>query len=129
MTIKRFEDIAAWQKTRQLTANIYQATSAGLFARDYGLRDQIRRASVSSMSNIAEGFERDGNKEFLQFLSVAKGSTGEVRSQLYVALDTGFLDQSAFNNLLVSAEEASKLIGGFMRYLRQSEMRGRKTRD
>ena len=85
MTIKRFEQIEAWRKTRQLTASIYKVTSAGAFARDYGLRDQIRRAAVSSMSNIAEGFERDGNKEFIQFLSVAKGSTGEVRSQLYVA--------------------------------------------
>jgi len=127
MTIKKFEEIEAWQKARQLTASIYKATSTGPFARDYGLRDQIRRASVSSMSNIAEGFERDGNKEFIQFLSVAKGSTGEVRSQLYVALDAGFLNQTHFNELSVSAEEASRLIGGFMNYLQQSEMRGRKT--
>lgn len=76
MTIKRFEDIEAWQKTRQLTAKIYKITGTGEFARDYGLRDQIRQAAVSSMSNIAEGFERDGNKEFVQFLSMAKGSTG-----------------------------------------------------
>jgi len=129
MTIKRFEEIEAWQKTRQLTANIYKSTSTGLFAKDFGLRDQIRRAAVSSMSNIAEGFERDGNKEFIQFLSVAKGSTGEVRSQLYVALDAGFLDQAHFNELFGSAEEASRLIAGFMRYLRQSEMRGRKIND
>jgi four helix bundle protein len=127
MTIKRFEEIEAWQKTRQLTANIYRFTSTGLFAKDFGLRDQIRRAAVSSMSNIAEGFERDGNKEFIQFLSVAKGSTGEVRSQLYVALDAGFLDQAQFTELFGSAEEASRLIAGFMRYLRQSEMRGRKS--
>ncbi len=126
MTIKRFEEIEAWQKTRQLTANIYKVTATGLFARDYGLRDQIRRAAVSSMSNIAEGFERDGNKEFVQFLSVAKGSIGEVRSQLYVALDAGLLNQAHFNELFVSAEEASRLISGFMRYLRQSELRGRK---
>jgi four helix bundle protein len=78
------------------------------------------------MSNIAEGFERDGNKEFVQFLSIAKGSTGEVRSQLYVALDAGFLDQPQFNELFTSAEDASRLIGGFMRYLRQAEFRGRK---
>lgn len=126
MTIKRFEEIEAWQKTRQLTANIYKATATGVFARDYGLRDQIRRAAVSSMSNIAEGFERDGNKEFIQFLSIAKGSTGEVRSQLYVARDAGLLSQTHFNDLFAAAEEASRLIAGFMRYLKQSEMRGRK---
>jgi four helix bundle protein len=129
MTIRRFEDIEAWQKTRQLTTAIYKSTSTGLFAKEFGLRDQIRRAAVSGMSNIAEGFERDGNKEFIQFLSVAKGSIGEVRSQLYVALDAGFLDQVHFNELFGSAEEASRLIAGFMRYLQQSEMRGRKTSD
>jgi four helix bundle protein len=129
MTIKRFEEIEAWQKTRQLTASIYRVTAEGPFARDYGLRDQIRRAAVSSMSNIAEGFERDGNKEFSQFLSMAKGSTGEVRSQLYVALDAGFLNQTRFNDLFGDAEEASRLIAGFVRYLRQSELRGRKTSD
>lgn len=129
MTIKRFEEIDAWQKARQLTANIYRATSEGLLARDYGLRDQIRRAAVSSMSNIAEGFERDGNKEFIQFLSMAKGSTGEIRAQLYVALDAGFLNRSQFNELFDQAEEVSRLIAGFMRYLRQSELRGRKTFD
>ena len=129
MTISRFEEIEAWQKTRQLTANIYKSTASGLFARDYGLRDQIHRAAVSSMSNIAEGFERDGNKEFLQFLSIAKGSTGEVRSQLYVALDTGYLNQPHFNELFANAEDASRLIAGFMRYLQQSELRGRKSSD
>jgi four helix bundle protein len=127
MTIKRFEEIEAWQKARQLTANIYRATAEGPIARDFGLRDQIRRAAVSSMSNIAEGFERDGNREFVQFLSMAKGSTGEVRSQLYVALDAGFLDQAHFDNLFGSTEETSRLIAGLMRYLRQSELRGRKS--
>ena len=129
MTINRFEEIEAWQKTRQLTANIYKSTASGLFARDYGFRDQIRLAAVSGMSNIAEGFERDGNKEFLQFLSIAKGSTGEVRSQLYVALDTGYLNQPHFNELFANAEDASRLIAGFMRYLQQSELRGRKSSD
>ena len=129
MTTNRFEEIEAWQKTRQLTANIYKSTASGLFARDYGLRDQIHRAAVSSMSNIAEGFERDGNKEFLQFLSIAKGSTGEVRSQLYVALDAGYLNQPHFNELFANAEDASRLIAGFMRYLQQSELRGRKSSD
>src|SRR5438445_8247510 len=97
--ILRFEEIEAWKKARLLTRDIYQVTAKGDFARDFGLRDQIRRASVSAMSNIAEGFERDGNKEFIQFLSNAKGSTSEVRSQLYVALDAGFIDEKKFQEL------------------------------
>jgi len=86
-TFNNFEDIEAWQKARQLTKRIYEITKKGALAKDYGLKDQIRRASVSIMSNIAEGFERGGNKEFIQFLSTAKGSSGEVRSQLYVIVD------------------------------------------
>lgn len=124
--ILRFEEIEAWKKARVLTREIYQATSIGEFARDFGLRDQIRRASVSAMSNIAEGFERGGNKEFVQYLSNAKSSTGEVRSQLYVALDVGFLNQKKFGELFSQAEEASRLIAGFMRYLQQSDYRGSK---
>ena len=124
--ILRFEEIDAWKKSRILTREIYEATSSGSFARDFGLRDQIRRASVSSMSNIAEGFERGGNKEFVQFLSNAKGSTGEVRSQLYVALDAGFINQKKIQDLYVHAEDTSRLIAGFMRYLQQSNFRGAK---
>ena len=81
--IKRFEDIESWKSARKLTKQIYEITAAGEFTRDFGLNDQIRRASVSILSNIAEGFERGGDQEFLQFLSVAKGSCGEVRAQLY----------------------------------------------
>ncbi len=125
-TIKRFEDIQAWKKARVLTKEIYLVTGAGEFSRDFGLRDQIRKASVSSMSNIAEGFERGGNKEFIQFLANAKGSTGEVRSQLYVALDARFIDQPRFDQLYQQAEETSKLIAGFMRYLEGSTLRGEK---
>ena len=91
MRISKFEDIESWKKARALTNEIYQATASGQFVRDFGLKDQIRRASVSVLSNIAEGFERGGDKEFLQFLAVAKGSCGEVRAQLYVALDQGYL--------------------------------------
>jgi four helix bundle protein len=127
--ILKFEDIEAWQKARALTREIYQTTGVGDFARDFGLRDQIRRASVSAMSNIAEGFERGGNKEFIQFLSNAKGSTGEVRSQLYVALDAGFINENKFKELYDPAEETSRLIAGFMRYLRQSDYRGLKFSD
>lgn len=126
MKINRFEDIEGWKKARRLTQQIYQISAAGLFSRDYGLRDQIRRASVSIMSNIAEGFERDGNKEFAQFLSIAKGSVGEVKSQFYVALDVGFIDQARFSNLYGQADETGKLIAGFRRYLQQSDLRGKK---
>ncbi|MDX1947729.1 MAG: four helix bundle protein [Pirellulaceae bacterium] len=87
--IERFEDIEAWKKSRELNKLIYQATDSGRFAKDYSLKDQIRRASISTMSNIAEGFERGGDQEFVQQLAVAKGSCGEVRSQLYAALDQG----------------------------------------
>ncbi len=87
--IHRFEDLIAWQKARVLTKAIYDVTSDGVFAKDFGLRDQIRRASVSIMSNIAEGFERRRTPEFKHFLNIAKASSAEVRSQLYVALDVG----------------------------------------
>jgi four helix bundle protein len=126
MKITRFEDIQGWQKARILSQRIYQISASGLFSKDYGLRDQIRRAAVSIMANIAEGFERDGNKEFVQFLSVAKSSAGEVKSHCYVALDAGFLDREQFENLYRQADETGKLIAGFMRYLRQSELRGKK---
>ena len=90
-SFKTFEEIDACQKSRELTKQVYRITAEGSFARDYGLKDQIRRAAVSIMSNIAEGFERSGTGEFTQFLATAKGSAGEVRSQLYVALDQGYL--------------------------------------
>ena len=125
-TFERFEDIEGWKKARQLTKEIYNVTSAGQFARDYGLRDQIRRDAVSIMSNIAEGFERDGNKEFLQFLSVAKGSTAEVQAQLYVALDADFISQLEFEKLYKLASDTGSLIAGFMRYLYNSDFKGNK---
>ena len=89
--IEKFEDMVSWQKARQLTRLIYRVTKTGQFAKDFGLRDQIRRAAVSILSNIAEGFERGGDKEFRQFLSQAKGSCAEVRAQLYIALDEGYV--------------------------------------
>ncbi|MDD3523570.1 MAG: four helix bundle protein [Candidatus Cloacimonetes bacterium] len=110
--IERFEDLIAWQKARELTKRIYEATRHGDFAKDYGLKDQIQRAAVSIMSNIAEGFERVGRAEFHQFLSVAKASCAEVRSQLYVALDAEYLTQSAFDQLQSLAEEVGKIVGG-----------------
>lgn len=94
--IEKFEELIAWQKARELTKQIYFATRQGAFARDFGLSGQIQRASVSIMSNIAEGFERSGLGKFHQFLSTSKASCAEVRSQLYVALDVGYLDATAF---------------------------------
>ena len=126
--IEKFEDIIAWQKARLLTKEIYKCTHVGGFARDYGLRDQIQRASVSTMANVAEGFERGGDKEFTQFLSTSKGSCGEVKSHLYVALDQGYLTPLSFDQLYGQASEVSRLLSGFMTYLRESSLRGRKYR-
>ena len=110
--VERFEDLIAWQKARQLTVEIYRITAQGEFAKDFGLRDQIRRAAVSVMSNIAEGFDRGSRGEFHQFLVVAKASCAEVRSQLYVALDVGYIVQEIFSNLNSSTDELSRIIGG-----------------
>lgn len=110
--VERFEDLIAWQKARQLTVEIYRITAQGEFARDFGLRDQIRRAAVSVMSNIAEGFDRGSRGEFHQFLVVAKASCAEVRSQLYVALDVGYIVQEIFSNLNSNTDELSRIIGG-----------------
>lgn len=130
--IEKFEDIEAWKKARELAKEIYAISNEGLFARDFGLRDQIRRAAVSVMSNIAEGFERGGDVEF-RFLAIAKGSAGEVKAQLYVALDAGLIDQATFDSLYKKAAETGNLVGGFMRYLgRESasqESRVKETRD
>ncbi len=110
--IRRFEDLIAWQKARGLTKQIYSMTRQGDFERDYGLRDQIRRAAVSVMSNLAEGFDRGGRPEFHQFLVIAKGSSAEVKSQLYVALDVGYISQNEFEQASNMAEEVTKIIGG-----------------
>ena len=125
---KKFEDIESWKKARRLTKQVYTVTSARGFTRDFGLKDQIRRASVSILSNIAEGFERGGDKEFLQFLAIAKGSCGEVRSQLYVALDQEYLSQDEFEELSRSATEVSQLLSGLMKYLKESDLRGNRYR-
>ncbi len=109
--IKRFEDLIAWQKSRELTREIYVLTSKHEFSHDFGLRDQIRRAAVSVMSNIAEGFERSGSREFHQFLVIAKGSCAEVRSQLYTALDIGYIDDSEFHQAQEIAEHTAHIIG------------------
>jgi four helix bundle protein len=116
-TIARFEDVAAWQGARALVKAIYHATGQGAFARDYGLRDQIQRAAVSIMSNIAEGFERNSDTEFRRFLTIAKASAGEVRSLLYVAADLEYIDLPTSEQLTERALHLSRQIGSFMRYL------------
>ncbi|MFA6545504.1 MAG: four helix bundle protein [Limisphaerales bacterium] len=126
--IERFEDIEGWKKGRELRKAVYQASKQGEFTRDFSLKDQIRRAAQSVTSNIAEGFERGGNREFIQFLSDAKGSCGEVRDQLYTALDESYLTQAEFDKLYAQAMETSRLIAGFMKYLQQTELRGTKFR-
>src|SRR5438132_14125631 len=110
--IERFEDLVAWQKARKLTSNIYAASNLGGFASDFGLKDQIRRAAVSIMSNIAEGFERGRPTEFHQFLSVAKRSCAELRSQLYIAPDVEYIPQTRFRELMSIAEEVGQVVGG-----------------
>jgi four helix bundle protein len=110
--IRRFEDLIAWQKAKELAKAIYSVTEQGRFAKDYSLCSQIQRAGVSVMSNISEGFERDSRKEFHRFLTIAKASCAEVRSLLYIALEIGYLNQAEFDKLMVQAQEVSKVIGG-----------------
>lgn len=112
MGVLRFEELIAWQKARLLATAIYRLTSQGSFSRDFGLRDQIQRAAVSVMSNIAEGFERGGSAEFHQYLVIAKASCAEVRSQLYLALDVGYIDQQQFDETMNLAEEFARVVGG-----------------
>ena len=121
---QRFEDLIAWQKARDLTKKIYQITNQGGFKSDFGLRDQIRRAAVSVMSNIAEGFDRAGRAEFHQFLVVAKGSCAEVRSQLYVALDAGYITDSVFKDVVNLAEEVNRIINGLRASVSKQRSKG-----
>jgi four helix bundle protein len=125
-TIKQFEDLEVWRAARALTKATYQISSTGQFATDFQLTNQIRRSASSVMSNIAEGFERDGNREFQHFLAIAKGSCGEVRSQLFVAFDQGYVALNEFQSLCQEATKVSRLLSALMQYLRQSQMRGRK---
>jgi four helix bundle protein len=125
-TFKKFEEIEAWKKARKLTKRVYACSGSGAFAKDFSLRDQIRRASVSIMSNIAEGYDRSGTGEFVQFLPMAKGSAAEVRCQLYVALDQSYITDDTLRELSDLATETGNLIGGLIKYLRQSGIKGAK---
>jgi len=123
---RRFEDLRVWQQARVLVRDLYRVTSRSEFSNDRSLRDQIRRAGVSVLSNIAEGFEREGSKEFGQFLSTAKGSCGEIRAQLWLAQDLGYIDLKEFDLHKAQAEGVSRQIWSLMKYLRNSGMRGSK---
>jgi four helix bundle protein len=112
MVVEKFEDIIAWQKARVMTIAVYKKFSNN---KDYGFRDQIQRASVSVMNNIAEGFERKGDREFSHFLYIAKGSCGEVRSMIYLALDLGYINKREFDELFGASFEISRILSGFIK--------------
>ena len=127
-TIERFEDLEAWKRPRTFAKVIHEISGTGAFGQDFGLRNQISRAAISIVSNIAEGFARDGDKEFLQHLFVVKGSCGEVRAQLYLAVDYEYITQNEFLDLKMKALELNRIISGLIKYLSQSELKGKKYR-
>jgi four helix bundle protein len=120
-TFKKFEEIQAWQKARLVTSMVYELTVEGGFARDFGLRDQIRRASISIMANIAEGHGRRSDKEFANFLNMARGSVSEVQSHLYVALDLKYINQVSFSRLYDLLEEISRMTMALSQRLRSQQ--------
>jgi four helix bundle protein len=118
--VERFEDLRIWQASREIVSTVYRITAVGAFSRDFSLRDQIRRAAVSVPSNIAEGFSRHSNKEFIQYLFIAKGSAAEVQSQLYVALDQEYILQEQFDEIYRQLETVAKQISRFITYLKEA---------
>ena len=126
---KRFEEIEAWKRARSLSSVIYKMTSTPDFQKDFSLINQIRRAAGSIMDNIAEGFGREGNREFQQFLTIAKGSAFEVKSQLYRVLDQQYILNAEFEEIYNQADTICKLINGLLKYLRNSEYRGTKFKE
>jgi four helix bundle protein len=118
-TVKKFEDLDVWRYSRKLVGDIYRSSAAGQFSKDFGLRDQLRRASISVLSNIAEGFERAGNREFAHFLYMAKGSAGELRAQLYIAFDLNYVSENEFRNLSNSSETISRQLSALIKYLQR----------
>jgi four helix bundle protein len=124
--VSRFEDLVVLQKARVLSFKVYQISADGPIIKDYGFKEQIRRSSVSISSNIAEGFERGGNKEFLQFLSIAKASAAETRSLLYLASDLEYISKAESDNLISEASEVAKMISSLMSYLKGSDKSGAK---
>lgn len=126
MTVKKFEDLKIWQEARILTRRIYEVTAKEPFRRDYELSDQMRRSAVSVMANIAEGFERCNNKEFVQFLFIAKSSCGELRSHLYVAVDQHYLSDSEHSELSTQAAGLTTMIYNLIEYLKKTPIKGAK---
>ncbi len=116
-TIENFEDLEVWQISMDLCTEVYRITNSQLFSKDFGLKDQIRRAAVSVPSNISEGYERNGKNQFLYFLSIAKGSCGEVRTQLQIAYELNYLSKDEFVVLKQKCESTSRQLAGFMKYL------------
>jgi four helix bundle protein len=119
MKISQFEDLDCWQEARILVRKIYDATKEGNFRKDLRLTGQIQGAATSSMANIAEGFERRSDKEFVQFLYIAMASTAEVKSHLYVALDQGYINQKQFDVIYEQAQKTAQLVSAFIKYLRK----------
>jgi four helix bundle protein len=129
-TITRFEDLEIWKMARELADKVYKIYSTSeIFSKDYKLKDQINGASGSVMDNIAEGFERNGRNEFINFLSFAKGSCGEVKSQFYRALDREYISSEKFNDLYNRADRLGKKIGAFIKYLNTATIKGSKYKD
>lgn len=127
-TAKRFEDLEVWQRAKDLTNLIYKYSTDGTFARDFGLRDQMRRAAVSIMSNIAEGFESQTQAQFIKYLGLAKGSAGELRAQLYIARDQGYISEENFSELFLLAEICSKQLARIIQYL-ETQPNARRMRE
>jgi four helix bundle protein len=126
MIIKRFEDLEIWQEARELCKIVYEITAVGPFSSDFRFRDQIRASAGSTVDNIAEGFDRGGNKEFYQFLSISKGSCGEIRSQSYRAYDSKYITESQLNDLLERTDLLSRKTSNLMQHIKTSPRKGSK---
>ena len=127
--IKNFEDLGVWQGARELCKEIYSLISVNEFSKDFALANQINRSSGSIMDNIAEGFGRGGNKEFIQYLSISKASGHEVKSQIYRAMDRNYVSKEKADEILLKTQTLINQIGGFMHYLKQSEYKGVKFKE